>query len=79
MRPTGVVEPDPVADDPRGVLLRLEAMTMGALLLESPYHPFNQSVLLWAVRRDELLAQPVAFNHPRVRSRRKYQAIIGPQ
>jgi len=79
VRPTGVVVPDPVADDPRGVLLRLEAMTMGALFFERSDHPLDHPVLLRAVRRDELLAQPVAFNHPRVRSRRKYQAIIGPQ
>ena len=57
MRPTGVVEPDPVADDPRGVLLRLEAMTMGALFFERTDYPLDHPVLLRAVRRDELLTQ----------------------
>ena len=39
MRPTVVVELDPVADDPHGVLRGFEAVTMHTLFLQRPDHP----------------------------------------
>src|SRR3546814_4976067 len=48
----GVVELDPVADHPAGVLLGFKAMTVRALLLERPDDALDHAVLLRAVRRD---------------------------
>ena len=71
MRPTGVVVPDPVADDPRGVLLRLEAMTMGALFFERSDHPLDHPVLLRAERTHQALdygrPDDVYYGRPTVR------------
>ena len=52
MGPPGVVELDSVANDPRGVLLGLEAVTVNTLLLEGTDDPLNHPVLLRAVRQD---------------------------
>ena len=68
MGPSGVVKADPFSDDTRGVLLGFEAMTMHALLFQRSDNAFDHPVLLWAVRRDELLAKAVATHHPRVSS-----------
>lgn len=57
-----VVEMDPAPDQAAGVLQELEAVTMHALLLERADDPLDQAVLLRAMRRDELLAQPVAHD-----------------
>ncbi len=46
MGPTVVVEADPLSDDPRGVLLGFEAMTMNALLFQRPDDAFDHAVLL---------------------------------
>ncbi len=59
VRPTVVVEQDTVADHAADVLLGLEPMAVDALLLEDPDQPLNQDVLLWTVRRDELLLQAI--------------------
>ena len=63
MGPTGVVEADPLSDDARGVLLGLEAMTVYALLLQGPDDALDQSVLLRAMRRDELLPEAITALH----------------
>lgn len=47
------------------MLQRFEAVPMHALLLERSDHPLDQAVLLRAVRRDELLVQPVASDQRR--------------
>lgn len=60
MRPTAVIELDPVADHAAGMLHRLEAMAMHALLFQSPDQALDQAVLLRRVRRDEFLPQAVA-------------------
>ncbi len=48
------------------MLLGLEAMAMNALLFERPDHALDHTVLLRAVRRDELLTEAVAFDDPRI-------------
>ena len=46
MRPAVVVEADPVADDAAGVLQRLEAVPVCALLLQGSNDAFHHAVLL---------------------------------
>ena len=60
MRPPIVVKSDPVTDDPHRMRLAFEAMSVDTLLLEHPDHALDHSVLLRAMRRDELLLQPIA-------------------
>src|ERR1700761_6140099 len=79
MRPPGVVEANPVADDSAGVLQGLEPMSMHALLLERSDQPFHHAVLLRAVRRDELLAQSVAAYEGCVIATGKDQPVIRSQ
>jgi hypothetical protein len=64
VRPPGVVKTDPLSDDTHGVLLGIKAMTMYASLFQSSDNAFDHPVLLWAVRRDELLSKTVAAHHP---------------
>ncbi len=59
MRPAVVIEADPVANDATGVLQCFEATPMGTLLLQGPDDAFDHAILLRAMRRDELLLQPV--------------------
>ena len=61
-----IVEVDPVSDCSCGVLNALEAMPMYALLFECPDHTFVHSVLLRAMRRDELLFEAIASDETRV-------------
>ena len=51
------------------MLLSFKAMTMHALLFQRLDDPFNHAVLLWAVRRDELLLEAVTAHEARVGSR----------
>ena len=60
MWPAVVVEADPIADDPAGVLQRLEPMPVHALLLQGPDDPFHHAVLRRRMRRDELLPRRAA-------------------
>lgn len=55
-----VVQLDPVTDHPARVLLRLEPVPVHALLLQRPDDAFDHAVLLWTVRRDDLLLEAVA-------------------
>jgi hypothetical protein len=43
--PLGAVEVEPDAQDPGGVPLRLEALVMKALLLQSPHQALDRPVL----------------------------------
>ena len=79
MGPTGVVEADPFSDDTRGVLLGFEAMTMDALLFQRPDDALDHAVLLWAMRRDELLPETITAHEARVGPRGKNEPIIRPQ
>ncbi|BEU70642.1 hypothetical protein MAFF211271_01970 [Ralstonia syzygii subsp. indonesiensis] len=49
---------------------------MHALLLERADHTLNHPILLWAMRRDELLTQTVAAHQGRVIAARKDQAVV---
>ena len=79
MRAAGVVEAYPVTDDTACVLQGLKAMTMRALLLERTDDPLGHAVLLWAMRRDELLAQAIAAYQCGIAARGKNQAVIRAQ
>lgn len=54
-------------------------MAMHALAFERANHALNHAFLLWAVRRDELLLQIVAFARDCVAATCKQQAVIEPQ
>jgi hypothetical protein len=56
-----------------------KAMAMDELLLQRSDHTLDHAVLLWAVRRNELLSKPVAAHHAGVSPRRDDQPIIRPQ
>ena len=55
MRAAVIVKTDPVADDARGVLDALEAVTVGALFFERADDPLDHAILLGTMRGDELL------------------------
>lgn len=56
MRSPAVIKLDPVANHTAGMLQRLEAMAMDALLFQSSNQALDQAVLLWRMRRDEFLS-----------------------
>lgn len=60
MRPSVVVEADPVSDDAGGVLEAFKAVAVDTLFLQRTDDALYHAVLLWAVRGDELLAQAIA-------------------
>ena len=62
-----------------GVLDILEAMPMRALFFEGTDDALNHAVLLRAMRRDELLAQPVASRQRGVAARREDQSVVRSQ
>ena len=76
MRASVIVKTYPVAYNAAGVLDILEAMPMRALFFERTDHALNHAVLLRAVRRDELLAQPVASRQRGVAARREDQSVV---
>lgn len=61
-----VVKLDPVGNGAAGMLQRLEAVSVYALLLERADHALDHSVLLRTVRRDERLPQTVTAYQSRV-------------
>jgi hypothetical protein len=71
-----VVKANPVTNDSTGVLQTLKAVPVCALLLECPDHPLDHPVLLWAVGRDELLLQPIAFDQGCVAAAREDQTVV---
>ena len=74
-----VIETDPIANDTVGVLQALEPMTVYTLVFEGADDPLDHAILLRAVRRDELLLQPIALDQARVTAAGEDQAIVGPQ
>ena len=76
MGSAGIVEVDPVSDYSGCVLKAFEAMPVDAFLFECPDYAFDHSVLLRAVRGDELLFQAIASNKTGVIAARKNQAIV---
>ena len=79
MRPPIVVKSDPVTDDSHRMRLTFEAMPVDALFLERPDDALDQSVLLRAMRRDELLFQPIAADQARIVPTGKNQPIVRAQ
>ena len=79
MGPTVVVEADPFSDDTRGVLLSFKAMTMHALLFQRSDNALYHAVLLWAVRRDELLSKPITAHEAHISPRGEDQPVVQPQ
>jgi hypothetical protein len=75
MRAAVIVKADPVADDSRGVLDALEAMSVCALFFEGADDPFDHAILLRAMRGDELLFQAIAADQCREVSACKNQAV----
>lgn len=73
------VELYPGRDHAAGVWQALEAMPADALLLQRPDHPFDQSILLWAMQRDEVLAKAVATHQMRVSATGEDQSIVRTQ
>ena len=57
-------------------VVAFEAMPMDALLLEGPDDAFDHSILLRAMRGDELLFKAIASNETGVIPARKNQAIV---
>ena len=74
-----VIEADPIPNDTAGVLQGFESVAMNALILEGSDDPLDHTVLLGAVRRDELLAQAVAFDQGRVASAGEDQSVVRSQ
>ena len=75
----GTVEVDPVSDYSCCMLQAFEAMPVDTLLFECSDDAFDHSVLLRAMRGDELLFQSVASNETGVIPARKNQAIVRPK
>lgn len=76
MRPLLVVEGDPVRNHSQGMGLALEAIPVHALLFQRPDHAFDHSVLLRAMRGDELLLQSIAAHQPGVVATGEHQAVV---
>ena len=79
MGSAGVVEVDPLSDGSCCVLKAFEAMPVDALLLEGPDDAFDHSVLLGAMRGDELLFKAIASYKTRVIAACKNQTIVRPK
>ena len=76
MRAAVIVKTDPVADDARGVLDALEAVTVGALFFESTNDPFDHAILLRTMRGDELLFHSIAADQCREVPACKNEAVV---
>ena len=79
MWPLAVIEANPVTNASTGALQALKAVTVCALFLERPDHPLDHPVLLWAVRRDEFLLHPIAFDQGCVAKAGEHQPIVRSQ
>lgn len=74
-----VVELDPIAVRTGGMWQAVEALAMHALLFHRSDHTLDHAILLWAMRGDELLLQPVAPNKGGVMATGKNQSVVGSQ
>ena len=79
MRALGVVEADPVAYGARSVLDAVEALAVDALLLDGADDALDHSVLLGAMRSDELLLQAVAAYQGCVFVAGDDELVVGPE
>lgn len=79
MRSAVVVELDPVGNHSAGVLLAFKSMSMGALHIKRSDQALDHAVLLRAVRRDELLAQAVAFDQAGKAEAGEDETVVGSQ
>ena len=79
MRAPVVIKANPVPDHATCVLQGLKPVTMNALILYGSDDSLDHAVLLGAVRRDELLAQAVAFDQGRVASAGEDEAVVRSQ
>lgn len=77
MRAPVVVEADRVPDRACGVPDAVEALAVDALILQRPDEALDNAILLRAVRRDELLLQPVAADQRRIAPRCQDEAVVG--
>ena len=59
MWPTLVVPLEPATNAPPRLFKRLECVLPDALFFQTPKEPFTDLILLWRVRRDELLLQSI--------------------
>ncbi len=76
MRPALVVKPNPVTDDSIGMLQGFKPLTMNTLLFQGSDHTLDHPILLRAMRRDELLFEPVASDQGREASAGEDQTIV---
>ena len=59
MRARLVIPPHPVSNDTPCLIKRLEHVGQDAFLLETAKESFDDPILFWCVRRNELLLQPI--------------------
>ena len=78
MRSALVVPLDPLVDDPPGLQIRFEVVLPDALLLQAPEEALDESVLLWSVRSDVLLAEPIVPARRSIRPALKHEAVVAP-
>lgn len=76
MWPLFVVVSDPAIDHYPGLAQRLEAMEPDALFLQGTEEALDEPVLLWCIRRRELLRQPIGLHRARVVPATEDQTII---
>jgi len=74
-----VVKAYPVADDAAGMLQGFKPVPVSTLLFKRSDDSLHHAVLLRAVRRDELLAKPVAANQCRVAATGKNEPVVRPK
>ena len=76
MRPQIIVEGNPVTQHSAGMLNGFKAVTMHALFFDGSDQSFDHAVLLWAMRGNELLLEPVALHQCGVAAGCEDQPII---
>ena len=78
MRPKVVIKPNPVANDPTGMLQGFESIAMRTLLFQCSNHSFNHAVLFWCIGCDEFLKKAIASDEGRIAAAGKNQPIVTP-
>src|SRR5688572_231091 len=79
MRALFVVPPHPIPNDPPRLLKRLERVLPDTLFFQTPKKPFDHSVLLRRIRRDELLPQAIVVAGLSEPSTLEDQAVVASQ